>query len=357
MTSPIVCCTHETISDDLIRARAAHANRMLAEELPEDPPLIIEDSVKRMRTLPPIVRLHMWLLWHEDRIAAEACLNWAELDSNRQSSHVSISVEPDLRRRGIGAQLLALALAKAQAIGRPQLMASSSGRIPAGAEFLDRFGFARGLEAHLNQLDLARLDTALLARWRADGRERGTDYALELWDGAVPEASLAAFAGLSNVMNGEPRGSLDVEDVEVTPEMIRDGDTFILANGTRRLITCARHLPTGMLAGFTELSWNPKRTAIVWQHGTGVLVPHRGKRLGRYLKAVNMEAMLAANPAARFVRTGNADSNAPMLAINRQMGFEPFIGETVWQAGASVVAARLAERSRNAGDATRRRVA
>jgi hypothetical protein len=118
-----------------------------------------------------------------------------------------------------------------------------------------------------------------------------------------------------------------------------------------------------MLAGFTELSWNPKRAAIVWQHGTGVLVSHRGKGLGRYLKAINMEAMLAANPAARFVRTGNADSNAPMLAINRQMGFEPFISETVWQANAAAVVSRLAERSEaacaqtEAGNASRRLVA
>jgi hypothetical protein len=60
------------------------------------------------------------------------------------------------------------------------------------------------------------------------------------------------------------------------------------------------------------------------------------------LKAANMEAMLGRNPSARVVRTGNADSNGPMLAINRQMGFEPFIAEATWQGSAYLVAERSA---------------
>jgi hypothetical protein len=59
-----------------------------------------------------------------------------------------------------------------------------------------------------------------------------------------------------------------------------------------------------------------------------------------------MEAMLAANPPARFVRTGNADSNAPMLAINRQMGFQPFIAGVGWQGSAPAVAQRLLQAAR-----------
>jgi GNAT superfamily N-acetyltransferase len=247
-----------------------------------------------------------------------------------------------LSRRAIGAHLLSLAAEHPRTSGRPRLLAGSSDRVPAGGAFLERFGFSKGLEAHLNQLDLACLDRALLARWLAAGSERAGDYVIEQWDGPVPDDRLVGFAELSNVMNGEPHGTLEVEDTNVTPQMIRDGEACIFANGTRRLIACVRHVPSGSFAGFTELTWNPNRASIVWQHGTGVLEAHRNKGLGRWLKAANMAAMLGQNAAARFVRTGNADSNAPMLAINRQMGFEPFIAEATWQGSADMIAERLA---------------
>lgn len=341
MPNSIAYYTQATITDDVIGARIGHVNRMLAEELPQDPPFIAEDAVKRMRHLPPVARMHVWVLRRDGRIVAQAHLGWAELETNLQSASVSLSVEPELRRRGIGSRLLALAVAHARVSGRPRLFAGSSDRVPAGAAFLERRGFAKGLEAHTNQLDLARLDRSLLARWLLIGAERAADYIVEKWDGPVPQDRLVAFADLSNVMNGEPHGTLEVEDTTVTPQMIRDGEAFVFANGTRRLIACARHVPSGTLAGFTELSWNPKRAAIVWQHGTGVIESHRNRGLGRWLKAANMEAMLSWNASARFVRTGNADSNAPMLAINRQMGFEPLCAETTWQGMADVISVRL----------------
>jgi hypothetical protein len=38
-------------------------------------------------------------------------------------------------------------------------------------------------------------------------------------------------------------------------------------------------------------------------------------------------------PNARLVRTGNADSNAPMLAINTRLGFKPVWAESIWEVG------------------------
>jgi GNAT superfamily N-acetyltransferase len=333
--------THASLPDRVVRQRVAHHNRMLAEELPGDPPLLVEDALRRMRYRSSAARTHLWVLRHGCSIVAEANLGWAELPSNRRLAHFYVSVEPHVRRRGIGTRLLTLAVAGARRALRPRLFSHSSGRIPAGAEFLRRFGFKAGFEHHLNQLAVDRLDRALLTRWLAAGPERAADYRVELWDGPVPEPGLVAFAELQGVMNTAPHGDLEVEDVVVTPKMIREGEASLFANGSRRLIACARHAPSGRLVGFTELIWNPKRAAIVWQHNTGVVGAHRNRGLGRWLKAANMEAMLAANPAVRVVRTGNADSNAPMLAINRQMGFEPFIAGTGWQGSAPAVAGRL----------------
>jgi mycothiol synthase len=349
MPNRIEYYTPASISDDILLERAAHANRMLAERLPDDPPLIPEDAVKRMRALPSITRLHVWVLRHDGRIVAQAYIGWQELESNRQSAGVEATVEPHLRRRGIGSRLVELAVAKARQFRRSLLFAHSCDRVPAGRPFLERLGFKPGLAAHVNQLALDRLDRELLVRWLTADPERAADYAVELWDGPVPENRLAAFADLSNVMNGEPRGELELEDTTVTPKMIREEEACLFANGSRRIIACARHVPSGMLVGFTELFWNPKRAAIVWQCGTGVVEGHRNRGLGRWLKAANMETLLRLNPAARFVRSGNADSNAPMLAINQQMGFAPFIAETAWQGRISTIARRLRSRTGTSG--------
>jgi GNAT superfamily N-acetyltransferase len=285
--------------------------------------------------------MHVWVVRRGRRIVAEGSLGWADLEGNRKSAGVYVSVEPHLRRRGIGTRLLALAVARSRKARRPLLFAHSSGRLPAGAAFLKRYGFKQAFESHLNQLAIDRLDRALLARWLAPSLERAADYVVEVWDGPVPKQWLEPFADLYGVMNAAPRGELKIEDTVVTPRMIREGEAHLFATGSRRVIACARHAGSGHLVGFTELIWNPKRATIVWQQNTGVVAAHRNKGLGRWLKAANMGAMLRMNPDVRFVRTGNADSNAPMLAINRQMGFAPFIAGTGWQASAPRIAQRL----------------
>jgi mycothiol synthase len=340
-TSPVEYYTHASIPDRVIAERVAHWNRMQAEELPDDPPLLVEDAMRRRRSLPSTARSHVWVLRRGRRIMAEARLNWAELPSNRRSAGVYVGVEPQLRRCGIGTRLLALAVDRSRKALRPLLMSHSVDRLPAGAAFLKRLGFTQALETHLNQLVVDRLDRALLARWLTAGSEGAAGYVVEVWDGPVPEQWLVPFADLYSVMNGAPRGELKVEDTVVTPRMIREGETWLFANGSRRLIACARHAASGALVGFTELMWNPKRATIVWQQNTGVVEAHRNKGLGRWLKAANMDAMLGMNPAARFVRTGNADSNTPMLAINLQMGFAPFIAEIGWQGSAPAIEQRL----------------
>ena len=56
-----------------------------------------------------------------------------------------------------------------------------------------------------------------------------------------------------------------------------------------------------------------------------------GRGLGRWLKAAMLDKVLRERPQVRRVRTGNADSNAAMLEINRELGFEPRTSQIVWQ--------------------------
>ena len=57
-----------------------------------------------------------------------------------------------------------------------------------------------------------------------------------------------------------------------------------------------------------------------------------------------MKKILEERPEVKFVRTGNANSNAAMLKINKEMGFKSYISNTVWQVETAQVEKYLAQK-------------
>jgi len=64
---------------------------------------------------------------------------------------------------------------------------------------------------------------------------------------------------------------------------------------------------------------------------TGVFPQYRNKGLGRWLKAAMLDKVLKERPQVKYVRAGNADSNAVMLKINTALGFKPYTADALWQ--------------------------
>ena len=98
-----------------------------------------------------------------------------------------------------------------------------------------------------------------------------------------------------------------------------------------------RERATGKLAGYTDVAWNPNRPHQLEQWATGIFPRFRNRGLGRWLKAAMLEKVIRERPQVTLVRTGNADSNAPMLHINWELGFKPYFSESVWQVETSRV--------------------
>ena len=323
-----------------------HMNQAKAETPPDDPPTPLEETIGQMQHIPPFVSVTAWAGWNagSTEVLASGVVSFLKTDENTHLAQFDLSVAPEHRRQGVGRELLRLCAELARAEGRRLMMTDTNERVPAGAAFLTRLGAERGMQMHTNQLALADLDPALLARWQEDGKQRAAGFTLGFWDGPYPEDQLDAVAALFDVMNTAPREDLDMEDRHTTPEQMRQTEQMMAAMGTERWTAYVLEAATGKFAGFTEVEWKPGRPEIVSQGMTGVFPEFRGLGLGRRLKAAMLDRIVTGHPEAKFVRTGNADSNAAMLGINHALGFTPYISGCVWQLDTDRALAYLSER-------------
>ena len=310
-----------------------HFNRAKTETLPDDPPTPLEETVAQMKNVPPFVGIYAWAGWNPSgtEMVATGVVSFLRTEENQHLAQFDLSVDHQYRRQGLGREMLRQAVDAVQSENRRLLMTDTNERVPAGDAFMQRLGAERGMEMHTNQLVLADLDRTLLEQWQAEGAQRAGGFTLGFWDGAYPDDQIDAVAKLTDVMNTAPRENLDMEDMHFTPDQIRQQEKMMAAMGTQHWTVYAAETATGRFAGFTEVQWNPNRPEIVSQGGTGVFPEFRGLGLGRWLKAAMLARILTDRPDAKFVRTGNADSNAAMLGINHALGFTPYLSRCVWQ--------------------------
>ncbi|MCB8925959.1 MAG: hypothetical protein H6652_10080 [Ardenticatenaceae bacterium] len=330
-------------TEDTFVALHRFEDQMRAERLPDDPPRSLEAAKANWLSIPPFVQVHMWLVWDagETAVIARGLIAYTESDDNRHLGQVAVEVLPAHRQQGLACQLLALIVQVAEAQERRLLIGNTNGRVPAGDAFMKRLGGSRGVATHINQLALTELDQDLMNSWLQRGQKQSAEFELGLWTGPYPEAQLDEIAALHEVMNQQPYDDLDVEDFHITGEQLRQIEANLAAQHIERWTFYVQERATKKLAGYTELTFVPDRLAMANQGDTGVFPEFRGRGLGRWLKAAMLAKVLAERPSVQFVRTGNADSNAAMLKINREMGFRPYMSQTIWQIETAKVKAYL----------------
>jgi len=316
-------------------------NVIRTERMPDDPPMPLDEEIRRLQNVPPVVDLYVWLAWDGDRVVADGNIEVLRTEENKHLVEGHINVRPEYRRRGLGTRLLAQLADATKREGRTMMIAFTYGTIPAGDAFMRRLGASVGLETHTNQLDLKDLSKGLIPLWLDRAKERASGFDLILWTNGYPEEDLEGISRVWDSMNRAPRGTLQMEDFHFTPEHVRDFARADRERGNEIWSMVVRERATGNLAGFSEVSWHRNRPEVVQQRGTGVLAEYQNLGLGRWLKAAMLEKILRERPQVKRVRTGNADSNAPMLKINTELGFRPYISHQIWQIELAQVQAYL----------------
>ena len=301
------------------------------ERVPEDPIATPEATEARMLAHTPAE----WHALFGARDAGGAMIGyslvaWQKNDpGNQHLRWCEVAVEKVHRRRGLGRALLRRAVEAVADQGDDIVfMSQVTDRVPAGETFARAIGATQGLAMKTNQLDLTSVDRAKV-RERAHVAPAG--FRLERVDGPVPHDLLGPYIQSASGMNDAPRGDLRMEDWELNEEQIRDRESWQRQVGIERWLIVAVHEASGDGAGFTEVTYDPRVAHLIWQQGTAVIDAHRGHGLGLWMKAVMLDRILAERTKARFIRTGNANANAQMLAINTQLGFRPAWASSLWQ--------------------------
>jgi mycothiol synthase len=184
-------------------------------------------------------------------------------------------------------------------------------------------------QRHINRLKMEQVDWDLVEKWRQEGTERAAGVSIELFQD-VPEKDIEQYCQLySDVSNQAPAGDLAGPQI-VTPEKRRLTEKEFRDVGYIWHTLISRETD-GAISGMTEITYTPQQPHLIEQELTGVRPAYRGRGLGKWLKAAMLFFARDEYPHAKFVDTGNADHNAPMLAINERMGFENLLSQTFFE--------------------------
>lgn len=246
------------------------------------------------------------------------------------SGLIEVAVRRDRRRNGHGTALFRTALDALSEEGRSKAIVD----IPIGSPLepeAERVGLSRVFSEEINELHIADIDWDLMATWMDRASDRAAAYELLFLTPPIPDEHMPNWCRVSDVMNTAPMEEFDLEETTMTADKWRSIEANFAARGYVLHALVAVHEPTGDFAGMTTLIYQTDHPAQGLQDDTVVDPDHRNKGLGRLLKAAMIQDFVAAHPDVERIETGNAGSNAPMLGINKEMGFRTILEISAWQ--------------------------
>ncbi|MHA2336532.1 MAG: GNAT family N-acetyltransferase [Candidatus Hodarchaeales archaeon] len=233
---------------------------------------------------------------------------------NEHFAQFEISLLPEFRRKGLGLKLLEKVVESTQILGKTLLITSS--KESSGIEFLKKLNFNRE-----NRLQLKDVDWSMVDQWNKEGQAKNPETKILFFD-SIPDDLIDQFAGMvTETMSQAPLGSLNVSEMRATREVLRtrENEFRSVGNVPTTILTLEAN---GKISAFSEMYYSTNTKLILEQTFTGVKEEFRGRGLGKWVKAALLLYMSIKYPEVTAVKTGNAESNAPMLSINDRLGFK-----------------------------------
>jgi len=329
----------KVVAEDLGRL-VTFDNTLWAEEEPGEP-LIADQVVAWMNRRRPNTKRWAWIVNGADGgIAGLAVLRGSTTD-NLHLGILHVRVVPQARRGGVGRALLGAAARRAQDDSRRLLSGYTLDSVSSGESFVVAMGATPGLHVRRSELDLSGLDRDFLPAWLDVPARTSRRYELATVIGPYPQDQYESIAEIEQVMNTAPHDDLDVEDEVRDAAWVAAREAHYDPAIEKRWTIFAKERSTDRLVAFTQVFFYDDWPGMVNQGNTGVHPDHRGYGLGLWMKAAMLQRILDKAPESRRMRTTNAYSNAPMLAINDELGYRVAATQTAWQADTAEVLQRV----------------
>ncbi|MEU4805464.1 GNAT family N-acetyltransferase [Actinosynnema sp. NPDC023587] len=291
---------------------------MLARQLtdrPDEPRLGYESCVGRLRTpFPGFGPVRHWAARVDGEVVGLATVHFAEA-ANSHLGLTDVVVHPESRRRGIGTALLRALLPDLRARHRTAVEGWQVTRGGDGEAWASALGFRTVYTSLLQSLPVPEVDPDL---WDV---EDPPGYRLERWRGASPEHLLPSYLGARAAIHDVPVDDLGVPSPRWTAELVRHHEADLRGRGVELLGVVAVHEESGAVVGVTEIEVHPHRPHLPFQRDTAVVAAHRGRGLGRWMKADMIHWLLDDFPDVEGVHTATGAENTHMSRVNLSLGF------------------------------------
>lgn len=328
--------------------RRFHAYRRVRwlEEFPDDPVPADADTEAELRLERPLADVRRWLAWIDGEPAGLLHVFFRRagtVDSEAHARYLDFAggVPRARRRQGIGRALLAQMARFMEEHGKT--LASTKSWSADADGFLARVGAERRWRNVDSRLRMDRVDAAELARLAAVA-DAEPALRWELHFGRVPWDVLPGLMEpFTRFINDQPLGTLDIPRMRYRLEGYASWYAEMDARGGEHVVVLLR--AGDEVAAMSEASWDGRTPDRLYQKLTGVARPWRGRGLAAAAKARLLLLVRERLPQVRTVVTYNAQANAPMLAVNRRLGFEVYREESTWQLERAALADYLARSS------------
>ncbi|MHA2249500.1 MAG: GNAT family N-acetyltransferase [Candidatus Kariarchaeaceae archaeon] len=311
-----------TLSEEQWISYFEHYERMHLEDFPDYP--LPSKDLRKQKIIDdhPNFDIYRWLIYLGLKVIGYGFMDVTNpsspnYETNKHLAEVYISIDKEYRRRGIGTKMYQIILEEIKKIGRDTIQIWTN-NIDAKAT-CTHLGADLVHTHYVNKLLFHNINWDLMQEWISSGKRKAQSVTLEMFND-VPEKDIVEFVDLyTETINQAP---WDAEGEEkISPESRRKLEKRHREMGDIWKTMISRE-ENGSISGMTEIIYNPKEPDKIQQELTGVREKYRGRGIGKWLKA-EMALFIKKNyPNTEYISTGNATKNAPMLSINREMGFK-----------------------------------
>ena len=306
------------------------ANIVDPERLPGDEPMSEQLVHDRLSPGGRFYGFRTWAMFDGGDVVALAHAEGSRESENSELCELTIAVDPDLRRRGLGIELYEYVKVAVEREGRTRTWGWGPLDDENRGFWEDGLGRTLGYVERISRCVLAEVDASLMETWIGGAADRAAGYHLERWQGRCPDHLAERLALARQAMNDAPTDDLEFADETFDVERVRDSEANLARKDLTRYAIMAIATATDELAGYTDVVVPGARPQISYQGDTVTIPAHRDRGIGRWVKAEMWKWLRTERPEITTLDTGNAESNDAMLSINLAMGFSGYLNLGVW---------------------------